>query len=467
MPMPPPNITGILHIGHATFLSIQDALTRYYRKSGYDTLWLPGTDHAGLATHDKIIQSFKKYTPSKEDYLKRGDELKDKHHSAITNQIKRTGASCDWSREQYTLNDNFKHAAFKALQEINHKGLLYRKDNQWYINMKDMAKDLLNHIDSDGLIINDTGELNSLIHMLENIEDWCISRQIPWGYQMPLFFDKNGNHCIANSIEDAQKILNKSDIHQEESTFDTWFTSSLWPFASLGWPENAEDYNRYYPAQIIETGADILFFWCARMLMMGKLLTGQYPFKEIYLHGICRDKDGQKMSKSLGNGIDPIDIIDKYGTDALRFGLLSKSNNKDMKIDETEFFDASKFINKIWQSCRFMDTQIQNFNIPTTMNENGSFKDEIERISSLFKIGMENRDFLNTIRAIQHSFKHQFCDIWIEDNKKAFWNGDEDIIQHGLYILYSYMNILHCFIPFITEYIGRHFWNIDMINSKY
>lgn len=465
--MPPPNITGILHIGHATFLSIQDALTRYYRKSGYDTLWLPGTDHAGLATHDKIIQSFKKYTPDKETYWKRGLELKEKHHAAITNQIKRTGASCDWDREQYTLNDNFKNAALTALQQINQNGLLYQKEGQWYIDMSHMAKGLLEHIKTGGLIINDTGELHSLIHMLENIEDWCISRQIPWGYQMPLFYDTNNNYCICSSLEEAQTILNSNNITQEESTFDTWFTSSLWPFASLGWPNNTEDYNNYYPAQIIETGGDILFFWCARMLMMGKYLTGIYPFKEIYLHGICRDKEGKKMSKSLGNGIDPIDIINKYGTDALRFGLLAKSNSKDMKIDESEFLDSSKFINKIWQSCRFLDTHIKNHSIEMKMNQNGSFEKEIDEIKSLFIKGMEKRDFLNTLRSIQHSFKHEFCDIWIEKNKKLFWSGDIETIQHGLYIIYSYLNILHCFIPFITTYIGEYFFNLDFISTEY
>jgi valyl-tRNA synthetase len=464
--MPPPNITGKLHIGHALFLSIQDALTRYYRKSGYETLWLPGTDHAGLATHDKIIESFNNADFSDDDYLIRGQEIKETHQSKIIQQIQRTGASCDWSRLNYTMDDNFKQAAIHALKQLNNDGLLYQKDGQWYIAMKEMATELLSDIQSGLFIINDITQLNKLIPMLEHSEDWCISRQIKWGLTLPIYIDHNNNHHIFDSDEEAHHQLPDGFL-KETSTFDTWFTSSLWPFATLGWPNQTDDYKKFYPAQIIETGADILFFWCARMLMMGKKLTGIYPFREIYLHGICRDSQGRKMSKSLGNGIDPLDIIDKYGTDALRFALLSKATNKDMKMADNDFLNAAKFINKIWQSFRFIDMHMTQNNTAYIMNFDGSFTDHMKDLKCQFHNAMENRDFLNITRDIQYSYKHHFCDEWIEQNKKAIFSGDHAILQHGLFILISYMELLHCFMPFITTYITEHFGFDNIIGIPY
>ena len=466
MPMPPPNITGKLHIGHALFLSIQDALTRYYRKSGYETLWLPGTDHAGIATHSKIIESFNNEPFSESEYAIRGQKIKQINQSTIIEQIQRTGASCDWSRLNYTMDDNFKQAAIHALKQLNNDGLLYQKDGQWYIAMQNMAKELLADIQSGSFIINDITQLNKLIPMLEHSEDWCISRQIKWGLALPIYMDNHNNHHIFNNDEEA--ILHLPDgFLKETSTFDTWFTSSLWPFATLGWPNTTDDYSKFYPAQIIETGADILFFWCARMLMMGKKLTGIYPFKEIYLHGICRDSEGKKMSKSLGNGIDPLDIIDRYGTDALRFALLSKATNKDMKMADNDFLNASKFINKIWQSFRFIDMHIKANETPCHLNIHGSFTEHLNTLKTQFHEAMNKREFLNITRDIQYSYKHHFCDEWIEQNKKAIFAGDHDVLQHGLFILMSYMELLHCFIPFITTYITEHFEQGDIIQNQY
>lgn len=274
MPMPPPNITGKLHIGHSLFLTIQDSLARYYRKSGYDTNWIAGLDHAGIATHEKIIERLPN-SYSNDDYDLKANEIKNEHGSKITEQIKKMGASCDWNNLHYTLNDNFKTAAFEALKKLNKKNLIYKDSGNIYIKMKGMANKLLKNIKNNKFIINDITQLNKLIYTLENIEDWCISRQIRWGMEMPLYF-KNNKILISQHPE--------SDYLHCGYTFDTWFTSSLYPLAILNW--NTEDdslYKEYYPTQIIETGYDILFPWCARMLMMCEFLTGEYPFKEIYL----------------------------------------------------------------------------------------------------------------------------------------------------------------------------------------
>lgn len=462
IPMPPPNITGKLHIGHSLFISIQDALARYYRKSGYSTLWLPGTDHAGIATHQKIMETFTDYIPDNIEYEKRANELKETNQNKIIDQIKKTGASCDWSRMKYTMDESFKKAAIEALMYLNNENLLYKKDGQWYISMKEMADDLLNAINSKYFIINDQTEMNKLIPMLKNIEDWCISRQIQWGLELPIYI-KDGNTYIFKNEDEAKKEL-IDGYTKESSTFDTWFTSALWPFATLGWPEKTEDYKKFYPAQIIETGADILFFWCARMLMLGKKLTGTYPFKEIYLHGICLDKNGKKMSKSLGNGIDPLDIIEKYGADSLRLALLSKSSNKNMKIDDSDFLNSSKFINKIWQSLNFFAIQIEKQGISINLEFNGDFNEKINELKNNFNEKFKKRDFLNLIRELQFSYKHDFCDIWIEENKKDIFNGNINKIYYGLYIISEYMNMFNCFIPFITEKIGEYL-NIDF-NTK-
>lgn len=469
--MPPPNITGILHIGHASFLSIQDSLTRYYRKAGKQTLWLPGTDHAGIATHEKIIESFKGEKFTKEEYIQRGSELKEKFQNRIIEQIKATGASCDWSKFQYTMDKIFHIAALTALKKLNEKGLIYRKDNQWYISMKDMADDLLNGIKENAIKINDETEFNKLKPMLENIKDWCISRQIDWGYQIPIFYNDNGQHLITEDEKEAIEILG-SNAKRETSTLDTWFTSSLWPMATLGWPMETQDYNDFYPAQMIETGADILFFWCAKMLMMGKFLTGIYPFSEILLHGICRDKNGKKMSKSLGNGIDPLDIINKYGADALRFGLLSQTTHKDIRINENDFAISSKFINKIWQASRFFEMSLKKLpdtiiKLPKECSELENFYNEIKTIKDNFHEKMSSRNFLEATRELQYSFKHKFCDLWIEENKTKIFDGDKKTLEIGLAILYDYLNLFHCFIPLITEHISKQFWDIDLIEQPY
>lgn len=463
--MPPPNITGQLHLGHALFLSIQDSLARYYRKSGYKTLWLPGTDHAGIATHEKIMECFDNI-PTKEAYFDKAAIIKESNQSRILEQIKRMGASCDWSRLNYTMDEKFRIAATYALKKLNNFGLLYQKDNQWYISMKNMADDLLAKIKDNYFIINDNSEMKKLIHILENIEDWCISRQIPWGFELPIYTKGDKIHIFDN--EDEARLNLGNGFTKETSTFDTWFTSSLWPMATLGWPENTEDFRTFYPAQIIETGADILFPWCAKMLMICHKMTGIYPFKEIYLHGICLDKYGRKMSKSLGNGIDPLEIIDIYGTDALRFSLLSKSSAKNMKIDNNDFSHSGKFINKIWNAFKFFYIQLEKFEIKPEINMNlsGDFDEIMNDLKNQFIDKMNKRDFLNITRDLQHSFKHDFCDIWIEQNKKAIFEGDITKLNYGLTILFNYLNMLHCFIPFVTDHIGEYF-GIDFNELPY
>lgn len=439
--MPPPNITGKLHLGHALFLTIQDSIARYQALEGRDTLWLPGTDHAGLATHQKIIEQLPALH-TKEEYQNAAWQWTDTHRATITNQMRAMGASCDWSRERFTIDKEYQASTIEALRRC--ESLLYQKDGQWYLDMTNEAKLLIKAIECDDIDIEPIGDKKQLLNFLYNIEPWCISRQIPWGQTMPIW-QLGAKHCIAATEEEAESLLGIG-CTQISDTFDTWFTSSLWPFATLGWPEKTSDYERYYPAQIIETADDILFFWCARMLMMGRICTGIYPFKKIYLHGIIRDKKGQKMSKSLGNGIDPLDIIDKYGADCLRWSLITHCYaGQDMKISEQDFLASSKFMNKIWQAGRFFDR----YNTGFTYTEHQYEFD--------FQLG--DYQFAQNAQALQHLFKHDFCDKWIEDHKAAIQAGDQSIIDLGLSIYTDFLRIFYIFMPHMSSQLYYHFIN--------
>lgn len=425
---------------------------------GKSTLWLPGTDHAGLSTDEKIQEYFSQIgiTPTKEQYLEKAWQWKEKHHSIITSQIKKMGASCDWSRERFTLDEGSQKAATQALKICQQHNMLFEKEGQWYLDMSTLASNLAKDIRQNKITIIPNKETGQLLNFLDHIEPWCISRQIWWGQQIPIW-KSNENWCIAENISQAQAILNNEEINQCADTFDTWFLSSLWPFSALGWPEKTQDYERFYPAQLIETADDILFFWCARMLMMGKLCTGQYPFDTIYLHGIIRDASGQKMSKSKGNGIDPLEIIDKYGTDALRWSLACHTSAaQDMKISEQDFIAAKKFTNKLWQAGRFFHLHSLQHSNTDTLASSHDWPALIE-FKSQYEKYLNEYDFLQAATKLQHLFKHEFCDHWIEQHKEKIFAGEEFCLKKGIAIYCDFLKMFHPFMPFITQKLWNYF----------
>ena len=439
IPMPPPNITGQLHMGHAIFITLQDILIRYHRMIGDDTIWIPGTDHAGIATQDKILENLKKLgisNPNKEEFLQYAAEWKKTTHSTITTQIRKLGASCDWSRERFTLDEQYSKSVQYAFKKC--KDLLYHEDGQWYLNMKPLAQSILEEYYAGNITIIPEYSGKTFCHFLENIEPWCISRQIWWGHQMPICDD----------------------------VFDTWFSSALWPFAILGWPDITPDFERYYPANIIETADDILFFWCARMLMMGKYLTGILPFKTIYLHGIIRDKHGRKMSKSLNNGIDPLDIISKYGCDTLRFTLAEDTMPAQDTKMKMEKIDASKkFMNKLWQASRFC----LRFEFERDMNAKPIHENDLKMLemfqdfSSRYKCCLDNYEFKQATIELRKIFKDTFCDWYIEDMKKRI---DTNSYSCMMNIFEKILIYFHPFIPFITEQIWSSFHDDLLIDQQ-
>lgn len=446
--MPPPNITGKLHMGHALFLTIQDSLTRFYKTCDYNTLWLPGLDHAGLATHDKIISYQQEHNIS---YDLAAQHISQTHKNIILKQIEKMGALPDWDLLTYTMDKDYQEFTLSILNLLKEDNRIYFKDGQFYLNIQDLALELKQDILNQTIHIIPQTESKDLLNFLNNFEDWCISRQIPWGIKIPINEDMSDN---------------SQPMHSH--SLDTWFNSSLWPLACL--IKNPELIKDFYPAQLIETGADILFFWCARMLMMGNYifknqqrlnlhLTSKYPFYDIYLHGLIRDKHNRKFSKSLGNGIDPLDMIEKYGADALRFFIISRTGAaEDMKFNENDLPAYKKFMNKIWQASRFFSIYAEQHKLEKLDENYFITNDKLLSIQEEFIGYMNQYRFLEASRFIQHQFKSWFCDKWIEEHKYNIQQGDIATLQEGLFILQQLLILLHSFCPFITDEILKELY---------
>ncbi len=427
IPMPPPNITGQLHMGHALFATLQDILIRYHRMAGYRTLWLPGTDHAGLATQDKLDDEMRAadLDPHGPDFPAFADSYKARLDGQINNQLRRTGASCDWSRYRFTLDDRYSKAVDTAFAICQERGMLYQQGDDLYLNMEALAGQLLGEIRSGNLKIIPESGTKTLIHFLENIEPWCLTRQIRWGHGIP----------------------GRDDV------LDTWFSSALWPFAALGWPEDTDDLRTFYPAALIETGDDILFFWCARMLMMGLLLTGRLAFSTIYLHGLIRDKHGRKMSKSLGNGIDPIEIIERFTCDGMRIALAEGATpGEDMRLREEKLQAGKAMQKKLLNAGRFA----QRFLIP---EGEITHPDDLEIIARLSRarddIGQRiARMEIHTAAQRTRRFLYDdFCGWYIEAAKDRLYREDISARKALTEAFGGLLRLLHPFMPFTTEHL--------------
>lgn len=451
-------------MGHAIFTTLQDILIRYHRMNGKAALWLPGTDHAGLATQQKIDQLMidQGLDPGSDEFYSFAENYKNTLDHTITNQLRKTGASCDWSRYTFTLDTNYSKAITKAMQECHKKGLLYYKEDQWYLDMSQMANNLIKHIQTGNINIIPANENKTLLHFLENIEPWCISRQIKWGHRLPIW-TKGDDIQISDTPIDGYT--------QEEGCLDTWFSSSLWPFASLGWPENTDDYNKFYPAKLIETADDILFFWCARMLMMGEMLTGKLPFDTIYLHGIMRDEQGRKMSKSLGNGIDPLDIISQYGCDAMRFALAENSTpGQDMRMWDDKFQSARAISTKLWNASKFCLSNYSKFTqAKTTTNITDiEFIDSLKLFKRKISMHYENYEFHLASYHYRHFLFDEFCGKFLESSKDRLYKDQDPEALYTLMLgLSEILKIGHPIMPFITEYIWKAFNDSQLITESW
>ena len=656
--MPPPNVTGSLHMGHALNNTIQDILIRWKRMQGYSALWLPGTDHASISTEAKVVQKIKAEGKSKDDlgregFIEEAWEWTDKYGNTIKNQLKKLGVSCDWSRERFTLDDGLSHAVEEVFIRLYEKGLIYRGDriinwcpscmtavsdaevehedakgSIWHIKypikdsdefitiattrpetmLGDLAiavspeddryKDLvgktailplvnreipiveddyvemefgtgavkitpshdpndfeigerhglgqcivieenatisegydeysglerfearakivsdlkeqgyleeikehdnaIGHCERCGEIIEpliskqwfvemkplaepalrafENGELNFIperfgkiyINWLENIKDWCISRQLWWGHRLPVFYCEDCGEIIVNRERpDGCTKCKSENLTQDTDTLDTWFSSALWAFSTLGWPEKTEDLAYFFPTDVIVTGYDIIFFWIIRMVFSSIEQMDEVPFKDIFLTGLVRDAEGRKMSKSLGNGIDPLEIIDQYGADALRITLVTGSSpGNDMRFNIDRVEANRNFANKLWNATRFVlmnldeDVLAEELNLEELEEEDKWILSKLNTLTEEATKSLDKYEIGMAADKIYDFIWDEYCDWYIEMVKSRLYGDDEKSRRTAekvlLYVLKDTLKLLHPFMPFITEEIWQH-----------
>ena len=654
--IPPPNVTGQLHMGHAFDETLQDILIRFKRMQGYSALWMPGTDHAGIATQIKVEENLRKeegltrYDLGREKFLERVWDWKHQYGSRIIEQLKKLGSSCDWRRERFTMDEGCSKAVKEVFVNLYEKGLIYKghriinwcpncatalsdaeveyenqagklwhirypltdgsgelvvattrpetfmgdtgvavnpnderykhligktcilpimnreipifgdeyvdmefgtgcvkvtpchdpndfemgqrhnleqilvfnedatvnenggkykgldryacreaviKDleeggylvkieehehnvgtcyrcgttvepmtsAQWFVKMAPLAKPAMDVVNDGRVKFVPERFSKTYLRWMENVHDWCISRQLWWGHRIPAYYcDDCGEMVVAREDVTVCPKCGGKHMHQEEDVLDTWFSSALWPFSTLGWPDKTKELDYFYPTSVLVTGYDIIFFWVARMIFSGMEQMKEEPFKTVYIHGLVRDAQGRKMSKSLGNGIDPLEIIDKYGADALRFTLVTgNSPGNDMRFS-TEKVEASRnFANKIWNASRFvqMNLTIDKAELPETL----ALEDKwiLSKFNDLVKAVTENIDKYELGLAVQKLYDFiwdNFCDWYIEIVKPRLQNKDdvqanENAQKVLCYVLSNTMKLLHPFMPFITETIWQ------------
>ena len=659
--MPPPNITGQLHIGHALDEMPQDVLIRYHRMKGDPTLWVPGTDHAAIATEVKVVESLAKegltkYDIGREKFLERTWEWKKEYGGRIVRQLRKLGVSCDWSRERFTMDEGLSRAVRETFVRLYEKGLIYRgkrminwcpacqsalsdaeveyveqqsflwhirypgpdgrdivvattrpetmlgdtavcvnpKDerytdlvgktvllpimnkqipivaddyaemefgtgavkmtpahdpndyevalrhnldvicvltedghmnenagrfqgmttmecrkavvkeledegylvkvepythnvgtcyrhhdtvvepylsDQWFVSMKPLAEPAIEVARNGQLQFVPDRFRKTYLNWMENIRDWCISRQLWWGHRIPAFYcDTCGEMFV--SREDLTTCPKcGAPLRQDEDVLDTWFSSALWPFSTLGWPDETEDFKYFYPNSVLSCGYDIIFFWLARMVFSGIEQTGKLPFHTALFHGLVRDAQGRKMSKSLGNGIDPIEIINKYGADALRFSLsINVSPGSDIRLSEEKVESYRNFANKIWNAARFVLMNLQGFTPEGIPTEHLTLADQwiLTQFQSAAKDITENLEAFDLGYAATRIYDFAwstFCDWYIEIAKQGLYGDDpvrKKTTQEVLYyVLIGILKLLHPYMPFITEEIYGYLPGVD------
>ncbi len=658
--IPPPNVTGVLHMGHALNNTIQDILIRYKKMAGFETLWMPGTDHAGIATQNVVERKLAKEKKSRHDlgremFIEEVWKWKEEHHTTIIKQLQKLGCACDWDRERFTMDEGLSRAVRKVFVELYNKGLIYKgkyiinwcprcrtalsdeeaehketkgnlyhfrypfadgsgfvtvattrpetmlgdtavavnpKDeryasligkllhlplvdrpipvitddfvdrefgtgavkvtpahdpndfqmglrhgmepivvmdeagcmtgpvpkhyigidrfaarkmvveeltalglvdkieehthavghcyrcstvvepyysDQWFVKMKPLAVEALKAAVEDRITIFPQRWKRTYIEWMENIRDWCISRQIWWGHRIPVWYCACGKTIVAETTPAKCPQCGSSDLSQDTDVLDTWFSSWLWPFSTMGWPEATDAMNKFYPTNVLVTAPEILFFWVARMIMAGLHFTGKLPFTDVILHGTVRDKNGRKMSKSLGNAIDPLEIINVSGADALRFSLIMiTAQGADVFLGNDTFDMGRNFANKLWNAARFLISTITEPLTFRALPPAARFKAEDRWIMNKLQTtidgitrSIENYRFNEACHLLYDFTWHEFCDWYIEAKKADLYQTDDpqlrnDALACAGYLLATICKLLHPIMPFITEEIYSH-----------
>ena len=663
--MPPPNITGKLHMGHALDNTLQDIFIRYNRLKGVPTLWVPGTDHASIATEVKVVKKIAeegktKQSLGRDGFLKEAWEWKEKYGSEITKQLRKIGSSCDWKRERFTLDDGCSKAVLHVFKELYDKGLIYKgkrlinwcpncktaiadmeveyeeqdsylwhikypiensdkylvvattrpetmlgdtavavnpkddryKDlvgkrvylpivgkyieivadryvemefgtgvvkitpahdkndyevgkrhnleiinilnedatinenggeyegqdrfearknivarlkeegylvkeekythnvgtcyrchssiepyysNQWFVKMEDMARPAIDAVKSGKIKFVPKRFEKQFFNWMENIEDWCISRQLWWGHRIPAYTCEKCGKLLVSETK-IEKCECGGGLIQDEDTLDTWFSSALWPFSVFGWPDETEDFKYFYPTTTLVTGYDIIPFWVSKMIFSGIAYTGKIPFENVYIHGLVRDSQGRKMSKSLGNGIDPLEVIEKYGADALRFSLvLGISAGNDLRFSEEKLEAARNFSNKLWNAARFVNSyveKVEELEEPNKfMVEDKWILTKLSEIVENVTKNIENHDVGVALENLYTFIWQDFCDWYIEMVKPRLYDETSESHSSAIwtlnYTLKAAITLLHPYMPYVTEEIYENLKHEDgmLINA--
>ena len=651
--MPPPNITGQLHMGHALDNTLQDILIRFKRMQGYSALWVPGTDHASIATEAKVVEKIAKEGLTKESlgrekFLDRVWDWKKEYGGRIVKQLKKIGSSADWDRERFTMDEGCNKAVKEVFVNLYNKGLIYRGERiinwcpccltsisdaeveyedqagsfwhlryplsdgsgyiemattrpetmlgdtavavnpnderykdyvgktvilpivhreipiiadeyvdmefgtgvvkitpahdpndfevglrhhlpvinvltedakivdeyekyagldryearkaivadleaegalvkiephdhnvgtcyrchttveprvskQWFVKMEELAGPAIEAVKSGKTRFVPEHFDKTYYHWLENIKDWCISRQLWWGHRIPAFYCDCCNEVVVTKENKAVCPKCGKEMRQDPDTLDTWFSSALWPFSTLGWPDKTEDLDYFYPTSTLVTGYDIIFFWVIRMMFSGIEHTGKAPFNTILIHGLVRDSQGRKMSKSLGNGIDPLEVIDKYGADALRLTLITgNAPGNDMRFYWERVESSRNFANKVWNASRFImmnldKAEVRDVDVTELTDADKWILSKVNTLAKDVTDNMENYDLGVAVQKIYDFIWEEFCDWYIEMVKPRLWNDDNTTKAAALYtlktVLINSLKLLHPYMPFITEEI--------------
>ena len=658
--LPPPNVTGQLHMGHALDNTLQDILIRTKRMQGYNVLWMPGTDHAGIATQVKVEENIMKtegksrHDLGREEFLKRVWEWKQEYGSTIVKQIRSLGASCDWTRERFTLDEGYHEAVLKVFVALYEKGLIYRGERitnwcpncltalsdievehedenghlwhikypvigeedvfltvattrpetmfgdvavavnpnderyahlvgkelllpfvnrhipiiadeyvdqsfgtgcvkitpahdpndfemgqrhnlesivvmnpdgtmnagaghfvnmprelarkqvvaeleaqgllekvedhghsvghcsrcnttvepmvskQWFVSMEPLAKPALEVVRDKSIEFVPERFTKTYTNWLESIRDWCISRQLWWGHRIPAWYCQDCGETIVTTEILTECPCCHGKVEQDPDVLDTWFSSALWPFATMGWPENTEEVKHWYPTSVMVTGYDIIFFWVARMIFMGLEFKDEIPFKHVFIHGLVRDSQGRKMSKSLGNGINPLEVIEEYGADALRFTLVTGNTpGNDMRFYMERVEANRNFANKIWNASKFVLMNLEGFDesfVPSADDYTLADKwilEEYNKTVTNITNNLDKFELGEAASAVYDFIWNTYCDWYIELAKPRLYNKeggrDRQTVQYLLVsILRHMMELLHPFMPFVTEHIWQH-----------
>ena len=669
--IPPPNVTGVLHMGHALNNTIQDVLVRWHRMQGDETLWIPGTDHAGIATQNKVEQKLlakgkSRFDLGRDNFIKETWKWKEDYESRILGQLKTMGCSCDWSHTRFTMDQDYSDAVLETFVHYYEKGYLYRGDRiinwcprcgtslsdlevehedrddylwhiryeiedggeitvattrpetmlgdtaiavnplderykaligkfailpiqgrkipiisdeyvdknfgtgavkitpahdpndyevgerhnlekivvigpdgtmtknageqfvgkdryevreaiirlleegrwlvktephthavghcyrchtviepllslQWFVNMQELVKPAIKAVKNNEITFHPQKWSKVYLDWAENIRDWCVSRQIWWGHQIPAWYCECGEIIVSKewAKEDQENVSRETldrkcpkcgsnKLKRDEDVLDTWFSSALWPFATLGWPNKNVELKKYYPTSFISTARDIINLWVARMIFSGIEFTGEIPFKDVYIHATVFNSEGKRMSKSLGTGVDPLGLIDKYGTDATRFGLLWQvAQGQDMKFSEDALLMSQRFVNKVWNASKFTKMNLSDYKIVSRETiEEQLTKDDLEILAKLNKTIAEvdryfnKYDFQHATELIYDFFWHEFCDKCIENTKIRIRDNQDSKVaaQFTLHtVLLTSLKLMHPIMPFVTEAIWSTF----------